>query len=225
MVLAGVVVLVWAFVVWRWEDPFTSIYTAHAQRVLESQLARAVKSSDAVPKPAPDASPTAVAANLRSEARAFRRTARPGTAIGRIRVPRLHLNMILVEGTDEGSLKKGPGRDARTFMPGEGKLVYVAGHRTTYSAPFADIDTMKAGDQITLEMPYGTFVYVVDRHRIVDNNDLSVLRSGAGEEIALQACHPRFFATQRYIVWAVPARPSKLAGRTFALPVGRATAS
>ena len=133
-------------------------------------------------------------------------------------MPRLGLDMVMVEGTDTDSLKKGPGRDARTFMPGEGRLVYVAGHRTTYAAPFADIDQLEKGDRVTLEMPYGTFVYIVDRHRIVDDNELSVLRSGRGEEVALQACHPRFFATQRYIVWAVPAAPVSLGGRTVGKP-------
>ena len=91
-------------------------------------------------------------------------------------------------------------------MPGEGKLVYIAGHRTTDSAPFAKIDRLKRGDRIRLEMPCATFDYTVTRHRIVDDQDLSVLVSGPREEVALQACHPRFFATQRYIVWARPIR-------------------
>jgi sortase A len=126
--------------------------------------------------------------------------------------------MVVVEGTDSDDLKRGPGRDARTYMPGEGKLVYIAGHRTTYSAPFADIDALRTGDRISIEMPYGTFVYAVTRHRIVDDEDLSVLRSGRREELALQACHPRFFATQRYIVWARPVHALGSGGRLFALP-------
>jgi sortase A len=218
MVILGVGVLAWSVVVWRWEDPFTSVYTAYEQHRLDSQLAT-VMSRHPVSRPPTTESPPAVAARIRSEARAFRRQVKPGEAIGRILVPRLGLDMVLVEGTDEASLKKGPGRDARTFMPGEGKLVYVAGHRTTYAAPFAAIDTMRQGDKITVVMPYGTFVYKVNRYRIVAADDLSVLRSDAGEEIALQACHPRFFATQRYIVWAVPTRSTKLDGRVVAEPV------
>ena len=76
--------------------------------------------------------------------------------------------MVVVDGTDEDSLKKGPGLDRRTYMPGEGQLVYIAGHRTTYLAPFAHIERMKAGDPISLEVPYGTFRYRVLKHRIVD---------------------------------------------------------
>jgi sortase A len=133
-------------------------------------------------------------------------------------VPRLGVDMVIVEGTETGSLRRGPGRDERTFMPGEGKLVYLAGHRTTYSAPFAKIDALRTGDRITVEMPYGTFVYAVHRRRIVDDEDLSVLHQGRGEEVALQACHPRFFATERYIVWAAPLHSKAVGGRRFARP-------
>jgi sortase A len=112
------------------------------------------------------------------------------------------VNMILVNGTDHDTLKKGPGRDLRTFMPGENRLVYIAGHRTTYLAPFSHIDSLRAGDRVTLEVPYGTFIYSVTRHRIVKSTDLSVLRSPRYEVVELQACHPRFFASHRYIAYA-----------------------
>lgn len=83
-------------------------------------------------------------------------------------------------------------------------LMRIAGHRTTYGAPFAHIDRLRPGDRMTLEMPYATLEYAVVRQRIVDDEDRSVLRSAGREEVALQACHPRFQATQRYIVWARP---------------------
>lgn len=87
-------------------------------------------------------------------------------------------------------------------MPGENRLVYIAGHRTTYLAPFSHIDRLRSGDRITIEVPYGTFIYAVTRHRIVKSTDLSVLRSPRHEVVELQACHPRFFATHRYIAYA-----------------------
>ena len=96
--------------------------------------------------------------------------------------------MIFVNGTDHESLKKGPGRDLRTFMPGQGQLVYIAGHRTTYLAPFSHIDSLRAGDRVTLEVPYATFVYRIVRHRIVPSDDLSVLKSHRHEVVILQAC-------------------------------------
>jgi sortase A len=86
-------------------------------------------------------------------------------------------------------------------MPGEGKLVYIAGHRTTYLAPFSHIDRLSKGDRVTLRMPYATLVYSITGHRIVVASDLSVLKSHGYEQIALQACHPRFFATHRYIAY------------------------
>ena len=218
LALAGVAMLGWSFAVWKWEDPFTSLYTAYEQRQLDSELATLTTARPAVSPPPVTESPSVTVARVRAEAGRFRGGVEPGTAIGRLRVPRLGVNMVMVEGTDSDSLKKGPGRDGRTFMPGEGKLVYVAGHRTTYSAPLADIDALRAGDRVTVEMPYGTFVYVVSRYRIVDDQDLSVLTSGPGEEVALQACHPRFFASQRYIVWAKPVRTAELGGRRYARP-------
>ena len=116
--------------------------------------------------------------------------------------------MMLVAGTDTDSLRKGPGWDARTFLPGEGELVYIAGHRTTFKAPFAHIDRLRAGHRVELELPYGRFTYVVTRSVIVPADDLARLDSQGREEVALQACHPRFSAKQRYIVYARPIRVS-----------------
>ncbi|HVA30259.1 MAG TPA: class D sortase [Gaiellaceae bacterium] len=193
LLLAGVLVLAWAVVVWRWSDPVSGLYTRYEQHGLSSRL-EAVVANTRPPSP----SLAAVAA----AARQFRHTARPGDPIGRLAIPRLHVSFVFVEGTDTASLRLGPGRDARSFMPGEGNLVYVAGHRTTYAAPFAQIDALRPGDTIRLTMPYGTFRYVVTGHSIVAADDLRALRPRRVELLALQACHPRFFATQRYIVWA-----------------------
>ena len=85
-------------------------------------------------------------------------------------------------------------------LPGQGGLIYIAGHRTTYLAPFADINDIRVGDYMTLQVPYGTFEYRAVRHYIVSADDLAVLRTTDHEILRLQACHPRFFATNRYIV-------------------------
>ncbi len=137
-----------------------------------------------------------------ADATRFRREAKPGQAIGRIVIGRIGLNMVVVDGADHETLKKGPGRDVRSYMPGQDRLVYIAGHRTTYLAPFSHIDAIRGGDYIRLEMPYATFVYRASAHRVVTAGDLSVLRSPRHEQLELQACHPRFFATHRYIVYA-----------------------
>ena len=199
LVVAGSLLLVWAVVVWQWQDPFTALYTKWKQHQLTTQYDKRTKSFEST------ISGTTLAAERRSiarEAKRYRLASKRGEAIARLRVPRMGVNMIVVNGTDHASLKKGPGRDPRTFMPGENRLVYIAGHRTTYGAPFSDIDSLRKGDRLTLEVPYGTFVYSVTRHRIVKSTDLSVLRSPKYEVVELQACHPRFFASHRYIAYA-----------------------
>ena len=222
----GVLVLAWAFVVWKWNDPLTGLYTHWKQSHLRAEYKRL----DATYRPIVAPHHVSVAREeeiVRREAERYRRSAVVGKAIGRIVVPRLGLDMILVNGTDHGSLTAGPGRDLSTFMPGEGELVYIAGHRTTYLAPFSHIDAIRPGDSITLTMPYATFVYSVTGHVIVDAHDLSVLRSHHREVLALQACHPRFFATNRYEVWAklVKVRPSRGPTYTPAAATHRRTAT
>jgi sortase A len=199
LVVAGALTVIWALVVWQWQDPFTALYTKWHQHQLASQYEKRVQAFSA---PISHASPAAERRSIAREAKRYRLASKPGEAIGRIRVPRMGVNMILVNGTDHDTLKKGPGRDPRTFMPGENRLVYIAGHRTTYLAPFSHIDSLREGDRITLEVPYGTFIYSVTRHRIVRATDLSVLRSPKHEVVELQACHPRFFASHRYIAYA-----------------------
>jgi sortase A len=204
LIVGGVGMLLWVVVVWQWQDPFTALYTRWQQHRLASSYDERFTNF----RPLRPATNT-LAAERRTialEAAHYRRDSKQGQAIGRIKVPRLGLNMILVNGTDESSLEKGPGRDLRTYMPGQGRLVYIAGHRTTYLAPFSHIDSLRRGDRVTLELPYATFVYRVVRHRIVPSNDLSVLQSHGHEVVILQACHPRFFATHRYLAYAVPVR-------------------
>ena len=196
---AGVLTLAWAITVWQWQDPFTALYT-HWQ---QGKLAQQLRQEDQAFRPAEAGGDLAAERHaVALDAARFRRRAKTGQAIGRIVIGRIGLDMVLVQGTDEESLKKGPGHDPRSAMPGQDRLVYIAGHRTTYLAPFSHIDDIRPGDYIRLEMPYATFVYRATGHRIVVATDMSVLRSPNHEQLELQACHPRFFATHRYIVYA-----------------------
>ena len=199
LTIAGVLTLLWALVVWQWQDPFTALYTTWKQHQLASQYDKRKSSF----KPAISGDTQAAEkASIAREAKSYRQSSTRGEVIGRLRVPRMGVNMLLVNGTDHETLKKGPGRDLRTFMPGENRLVYIAGHRTTYLAPFSHIDSLRRGDRVTIEVPYATFIYSVTGHRIVKATDLSVLRSPRHELVELQACHPRFFASHRYIAYA-----------------------
>jgi sortase A len=217
LIVLGLLMLIWVVVVWRWQDPFTALYTHWKQHQLSHSYDRRFASY----QPTRLSSTETVAATMRTiekEARRYRLDSQRGEAIGRIQVGRLGLNMVLVNGTDDATLRKGPGRDLRTYMPGEGQLVYIAGHRTTYLAPFAHIDAIRIGDYVTLEVPYGTFQYKVFKHVIVAADDLAVLHSHGRDVVALQACHPRFFATHRYIVYARLVKVEPRGGRAFHAP-------
>ena len=197
LIAGGVALVAWAGVTWAWGDPFTWLYTQREQSRLAERYERSVEAFGG---------PTVLVAegDAADAARRYRRQLDAGDPVGRLRVPRLDLDLVIVEGTDAGSLKKGPGRYEGSFLPGEGQLVYVAGHRMTYGAPFARIDRLDRGDVLAFELPYGTFRYRVTGHRVVEATDVGVLRSRGREEVALQACHPRFFASHRYIVYARP---------------------
>jgi sortase A len=219
LIVSGAAILLWALVVWQWQDPFTALYTKYKQHQLAGAYAKRAKEFPFT-KFAADASLATMSHEIAAEARRYRKKSKRGQAIGRIRVHRLGLNMILVNGTDHGSLTKGPGRDLRTYMPGEGQLVYIAGHRTTYLAPFAHIERMRRGDDITLELPYATFHYAVMSHRVVPADDVSRLKSHGREVVVLQACHPRFFATHRYLVYGRPVRVEPRGGPTYKIARG-----
>ena len=207
LIVLGVAGLAWTITVWRWQDPFTGLYTRWQQHRLADQYDKLVVAWPSETRPATDKG--AERREIALAAADYRKEMRRGRAIGRIVIGRLGLNMVFVNGTDHGSLKRGPGRDLRTYMPGQNRLVYIAGHRTTYLAPFSHIEDIRTGDYIKLEVPYGTFTYRAVGHEIVNATDLAMLDSPRHELLRLQACHPRFFATHRYIVDArlVSVRP------------------
>ncbi len=221
LAILGVLTLVWTLVVWQWQDPFTAAYTKWKQHELTTQYEKRARSFEGSIS---GESLAAERATIAREAKTYRLDSHRGQAIGRVRIPRMGLNMIVVNGTDHDTLKQGPGRDLRTFMPGENRLIYIAGHRTTYLAPFSHIDSLRQGDRVTIEVPYGNFIYSVTRHRIVVATDLSVLRSPRHELLELQACHPRFFASHRYIAYARLIRVEPRGARPFELgPVAAQT--
>ena len=194
LVGAGVLGLAWALLVWQWQDPITALYTTYEQHQLSESFDKTFASYHVPALPVATSSHKPV--DLKAEQRAialesarYRKTLKVGQALGRLNVPRLGLSIIVVTGTK---------------LPGEGQLIYIAGHRTTYLAPFAHIDALQHGDPVKLVLPYATFLYRVTGHVIVQANDVARLKSRGYEQVALQACHPRFFATHRYIVYARP---------------------
>jgi len=224
---AGVLGLAWALLVWQWQDPITAIYTTYQQHRLAESYNQTFDSYRAASVPVVHKSVNVEAERrlIAQEARRYRLSLHAGQPVGRLKVPRLGLSIIVVTGTDEASLEKGPGWYTGTKLPGEGQLVYIAGHRTTYLAPFANIDSLRRGDAVTLELPYATFLYRITGSVIVPSDDVSRLKSKGYEIVALQACHPRFFATHRYIAYARPVQVIPRHGVPYLIsPTGKLTA-
>ena len=135
-------------------------------------------------------------------ARALRRDVREGDPVGRIRIKRIGVSYVVVEGTDPATLRKGPGHYTQTPLPGLSGTVAIAGHRTTYVAPFRKLNQLRRGDRITVEMPYGRFTYAVQRTKIVSPKALWVIRRQTYDRLVLTACHPLYSAAQRIVVFA-----------------------
>ncbi|WP_205695813.1 class E sortase [Conexibacter sp. SYSU D00693] len=146
---------------------------------------------------------TPAQAGLRALAQRFGATLAEGAAAGRLRIDRLDLDVVVVQGVAEDDLRRGPGHYAQTALPGQGGTVAIAGHRTTYGAPLRHADRLRRGDRIDLHMPYGTFRYRVEGTRIVRPDDATVLRRRPGaERLVLTTCHPLHSAAQRLVVVA-----------------------
>ena len=188
LALAGTLVLAWVAATLVWGEPFTAVAAARAQGELRAELAATDRGNPSL--------------SLERRAVSFRKRLRQGNAFGRIVIPRLGLASVVVQGTSRHDLARGPGHYRITSLPGLGGTVAIAGHRTTYLRPFRHIDQLRAGDRITLEMPYGTFTYVVYGHRIVDDRDWSIIRRRPWEKLVLSACHPLYSASHRYVVFA-----------------------
>jgi sortase A len=134
--------------------------------------------------------------------RVIRRHPLKGDAIAEIRLPSIGVSEYVVQGTDVESLRKGPGHYPETPLPGDPGTAAIAGHRTTYGAPFRHIDELRRGQPITIDMPDGRFVYRVEQTKVVDDQDLSVLDKVGYQRLVLSACHPLYSAAQRVIVFA-----------------------
>ncbi|HSK16630.1 MAG TPA: class E sortase [Gaiellaceae bacterium] len=223
LIVGGLLVLAYAAAVLFWRDPVTDVYNRYQQNRLESALEAEFEAWDASPaapaqtaQEAPEGEETeesrlaAARAATARDARRFVSELDLGQAFGRLTIPRIDLETVVVHGTRWGpDLSRGPGHYEQTTVPGLGRTVGVAGHRTTFGAPLREIDSIEVGDEITLEMPYGTFRYEVFEHEIVDSDDWSVIRGRGFDTIMLSACHPLYSAAQRWIVYGrlVEVRP------------------
>jgi sortase A len=210
LIVSGVLLLADAGLTMFWQEPISAIYAQIEQDKLGGQLQEL---EDIRPTPVEKRALAALpdpAARIAFAARALDRRIKPGKPIGRIRIPRIGLSRIVVEGTGHDDLQKGPGHYPKQPLPGAPGTVAIAGHRTTYGAPFRTIDKLRRGDRITLDMPYGTITYSVERTRIVPPTAVWVTQRVSYDRLVLTACHPLYSAAQRIVVFAreVDERPS-----------------
>ncbi len=148
-------------------------------------------------------------------ARQEQRQVSTGDAIGRVVISKIGASYDIIQGTDTSSLEKGPGHYPATAFPGLGQTVAIAGHRTTYLAPFKRINELAPGDPIVLRMPYAKFTYVVQYRQIVSPTALWVTNNVGYERLVLSACNPLYSAAQRIIVFARLSEEQALAGSGY----------
>jgi sortase A len=204
----GILVLLFvAYQLWG-----TSIYTAQAQDDLASEFAEALGR-------APISSTTTTTTTDPVPTSTTTTTTEPppppppvGEAVAQIRIPKIGLDNIVVNGVSREDLRKGPGHYPFTPLPGQLGNAAIAGHRTTYGAPFGNLDQVVPGDRITVRTLEGTFDFDVTEQFVVDPSDVHVLdpthedpadpNSPLLATLTLTTCNPKFSAAQRLIVKA-----------------------
>jgi sortase A len=202
LIVLGVLVLIDGMLTLLWEEPVSSIYAGVQQGRLGDRLTELERADP------PPVERRALARlpdpkrRLSFSARAAGRRSEEGDPVARIRAEAIGLETVIVEGTGGTTLRKGPGHYPDTPLPGQSGTVAIAGHRTTYGAPFRRVDDLDVGDPIELELPYGRFVYRVERTRIVPPTALWVTRKVAYDRLVLTACHPLYSAAERIVVFA-----------------------
>ena len=205
----GFVILAFA----AWQVWGTSIEQGQAQQALRQQFqshVRAVTSKTDLPT----TGPALIAADIRVP------EPPEGSVVGYLQIPSIGVDQYVVEGTAEGDLAKGPGHYVGTSMPGQAGNVAIAGHRTTYGAPFNGLANLKVGDRISLTSDSGEQLsYVVsEKPFVVLPNDVSVLNTVADNRLTLTTCNPRFSASQRLVAVALLSEPQAVVATPVVTP-------
>lgn len=196
--LISVGVLLLLFVIYQlWG---TALTHDREQRDLRAKFAQqlAIPPAAADPAPSPQASTTTTVPVPLVQ----------GEPAAAIVIPKIGLDEIVVEGVEVEDLKKGVGHYPYTKMPGESGNAALAGHRTTYGAPFNRLDDLVAGDEINVTTRRGSFKYTVTEKRIVSPDEVSVLDDTPDNRLTLTTCHPKYSAEERLIIFAALAGPA-----------------
>ena len=203
LITAGIVILGDVVATLVWKEPLSAVYASVRQNQAADQLDTV--SDEFLQDPAVTGLAEGAGGSQRLAeklADLFAKNLQDGKPIGRIEIPAIDADYVLIQGTEEADLERGPGHYPDTALPGQGRTVGIAGHRTTYGAPFNQIDKIEKGDSITVEMPYGTFIYTVTDTKIVDPSQTDIVDDVGRERLVLTSCHPLYSAAQRYAVIA-----------------------
>lgn len=218
LIVAGLLLLADAGITLAWQEPVSALMARIQQDKLSGQLEEI---EQAPPTPVQRRALAALPSQRRRVAflaREARSSAQEGEPIGRIEIPEIGADFVVVQGTDAATLHKGPGHYPDTTFPGLPGTVGIAGHRTTYGAPFRKVDELERGDSIVLSMPYGRFTYAVQGTKIVPPSAVWVTRDVGYDRLVLSACHPLYSAAERIIVFA---RLERMQSRGAALSAAR----
>jgi sortase A len=190
---AGVVVVLFA----GYQLFGTGIAEARSQRQLGHQFARAVGAPPSVsagtvrpltvPVPTPAVTVAAPAPPT-------------GEAVAHLVIPKIGVDDFVVGGVGVADLRKGPGHYPQTPLPGQRGNAAIAGHRTTYGAPFYRLNELQPGDDIYVTTVQGRFHYIVATTEIVKPTEVSVLAPTLEDHLTLTTCNPRFSAATRLVV-------------------------
>jgi sortase A len=202
LITAGVVILADVATTLLWREPTSSLYAAVRQHDASSDLAQL---EEEFPTPADRRVARrehGTPQRVKALAGLFAQRVQDGEAIGRVVIPAIDLDIVMVQGTDTADLAQGPGHYSSTPFPGQPGTAAIAGHRTTYLAPFRHLDSLDAGDLVEIEMPYATLDYRIQGARVVEPTDVGILHRATYQRLVLTACHPLYSASQRIVAFA-----------------------
>lgn len=232
LIALGVLALADAAVTVVWQEPLSALYASLRQGSLRGDLRKLERAGPSAVEQrrlatlADASSPEQERARVALLAAELERHTGNGTAVGRIVIPRVGANYVVVKGTDTEDLISGPGIYPETRFPGGQGTTAIAGHRTTYLAPFREINLLRPGNHILLYMPYAHFTYTVVGQRVVWPTNVGAAVANVGyPRLVLSACTPLFTAEKRLLVYArltriVPVGAAWLApGQAVAEPI------
>lgn len=203
LIAVGALALVDAGVTLVWQEPFSALYAKFRQDHLSGALAKVEREQPTLVEERTLVNLADVRRRVAFLAGGLEGRAKDGGAVGRIKIPQLGANFVVVKGTSTSDLESGPGIYGETVFPGMAGTTAIAGHRTTYLAPFRHVDQLRRGSRIQLNMPYAHFTYTVVSKRVVAPTNVRAAVGNVGySRLVLSACTPLYSAAKRLLVYA-----------------------